>query len=241
MKNYFSILVLLAFITLPLAAQERVVGLENFESLKILDMELPTYPNKMVFQGIYDGQATLVISVDETGSITDVFQESYTHPIFGRLADESVRKWTFQPAKLNGEPVPSIKPVNFNFDDRGGVYSVGIHEAASSSLMFTSSPNSKRVYNLKELDELLEPELMVQPYYPEEFRDRGIDGSATVLFYIDEAGSTRMAHLEGYTHSSFGTSAISAVINWKFKAPTVKGKPATIQVRQTFNFTESSK
>ncbi|MDA1068911.1 MAG: TonB family protein [Verrucomicrobia bacterium] len=237
MKATLSILLGVLFVSLKVTAQ---VGLENYESLKILKMDLPAYPMKMTFEGIYDGQATIIINVDETGTIVDVYQESFTHPEFGRLADDSVRKWTFQPAKLNGEPVGSIKPLIFNFDDKRGVFSVSMQEAAASFLKFDKFRDSKRLYDFEDLDEGLKPEVMGQPFFPEEFKDQGIDGSATVIFYVDEAGKTRMPHLTDYSHQSFGMAALHAVENWKFKAPTVKGKPATIQVRQIFVFSDKS-
>ncbi|MCZ6674088.1 MAG: energy transducer TonB, partial [Verrucomicrobia bacterium] len=215
-----------------------VIGIENFESLKVLEMVLPSYPMKMTFEGIYEGSARVIINVDETGELVDVYQESYTHPEFGRLADKYIRLWTFQPAKLNGEPITAIKPVDFNFDDKRGVYSVGIQAAMGSNMNFGRSANSKRVYSPEELDENLEPIEMVQPPFPEEFRNTDIEGTATVLFYIDETGKTRMPHVTEYSHMDFGTSALLAVENWKFKPPLVRGKPVSIMVSQKFNFTQ---
>lgn len=238
MKAKLSILLGVLFVSLKLTAQ---VGIENFESLKILNVELPAYPMKMTFEGIYEGQATVIINVDETGTILDVYQESFTHPVFGKIAADSVLKWTFQPAKLNGEPVPSVKPLTFKFDDKRGVFSVSMQEAAASFLKFSKHAKSKRLYDFGELDEGLQPEEMRQPYFPEEFKNKGIEGSATVMFYVDEEGKTRMPHLTDYSHSNFGKAALSAVDYWKFKAPTVNGKPASIQVRQTFNFSDKEK
>jgi TonB family protein len=203
-------------------------------------MNLPRYPQRMTFEGIYNGQATLVISVDESGSIIDVFQESYSHPEFGRLAEKSLRTWIFQSAKLNGEPVVSIKPFIFNFDDKRGVFSVGMQEAAASFLKIDRSSESKRLYNVDDLDNGLKPDVMGQPFFPEEFKGRSIDGNATVIFYVDEEGKTRMPHLEDYSHPSFGKAALNTVDHWKFKVPTVKGRPVSIQLRQTFIFSNKS-
>ena len=213
---------------------------QNFESLKILEMKLPSYPMKMTFEGIYGGQARVVFSVDERGELIDVFQESYTHPEFGRLAAESIWKWKFQPSKLNGEPITVVKAIDFNFDDKRGVFSSGIIEAAAAKLNFGRHAKSKQMYGPNDLDEELQAIEMGAPFFPEEFKNSDVDGMATVVFYIDEKGETRLPYTSEYSHLAFGQSAVHAVLNWKFKPPTVNGKPASILVRQQFNFKDAT-
>jgi len=220
---------------------EIATGIENFESLKVLDTVVPSYPLRMTYEGIYDGSARVIINVDETGKLYDVYLESYTHPEFGRLAEEYIKRWTFQPAKLNGEPITVVKPIDFNFDDRRGVYALGIQEAVASKLNFSRHAKSKRVYDHDELDNGLEPIVMIQPLYPEEFKDTDIVGNAIVLLYVDETGTPRMSHLTDYSHRSFGQTALMAIDTWRFKPPTVNGKPASIMVRQQFDFGKSKK
>jgi TonB family protein len=218
-----------------------VSGIENFESLKVLTSKLPAYPVSMTSEGIYDGSAQVIINVDETGEILDVYLAEFSHPEFGRLAEEYIKKWTFQPAKLNGEPMSVIKSFDFRFEDRRGVFALGIHEAAASKLNFGRFAEGKRIYSPKELDEIPVPLEMETPIFPEEYKGQGILGTATIIFYIDEEGIIRMPHVTDYSHESFGKTALIAVNNWRFKPPTVRGKPVPIMVRQKFNFSESTK
>ena len=221
---------------IPLPAAE----IENFESLEITDSVLPEYPVRLAYEGIFNGRARVMISVDRTGQLTDVFMESYSHPEFGRLADNYIRKWAFKPAKLNGEPISSIKPVNFYFDDKRGVFSMGSPEAMASHFFVGNNREAKRIYGVQELDKQLEALEITQPLYPLEFKYSGIDGTATIMFYVDETGSVRMPYTTEYSHRSFGQTALGAVRKWKFKPPMVKGKPVSILVRQTFQFNGAS-
>jgi TonB family protein len=224
---------------LALLAPATTYGIENFESLKVVDSVLPIYPVSMTIEGIYDGTAQVVVQVNENGELIDTYLASYTHPLFGKLAQEAIRKWTFQPAKLNGEPLTVIKPFDFRFEDRRGVFAIGIQEAAAARLNLSGgSPDAKRVYSPRELDEIPVPIHMKTPLYPEEFKGKNIDGSVTVIFYIDDDGSVRMPHVTEYTHESFGYTALLAVKEWKFEPPLVRGKPVAILARQKFTFSE---
>lgn len=216
-------------------------AVDNFESLKVVTSELPSYPLGMTNNGIYDGAARVVINVNEKGGLEDVYLESYTHPEFGRLAEESIKKWTFQPAKLNGEPLSVIKAIDFDFEDRRGVFAFGIMESVAAKLNFARFSESKRIYSPKELDKIPEPIQMTAPLYPEEFKGKGVTGKVSVLFYIDEMGEVRMPHVTEYSHESFGKTALIAVEDWKFNPPLVRGKPVAIMVRQKFTFSESNK
>jgi len=218
-----------------------VSGIENFESLKVLTTKLPSYPYKMTLEGVYDGTAQVIVNVNEKGELEDVYLSAYSHPEFGRLAEKYVKLWTFQPAKLNGEPLSVIKPIDFSFEDRRGVFSLGIQEAVAAKLNFARFAGSKRIYSPKELDEIPVPLEIVTPLFPEEFKGQGVEGSATVIFYIDEEGEIRMPHVTEYSHASFGETALMAIEKWKFRPPLVRGKPVSIMVRQKFNFAESRK
>ena len=228
-------IMVLGFVLIPSVA----TAIDNFESLEVLSSRLPNYPLGMTMEGIYKGKARVILSVDETGSLKDVYVEAYTHPEFGRLAEKYVRLWTFQPAKLNGEPISVIKSLEFDFEDKRGVHAVGVMESTADKLNFGRFAKSKRIYSPKELDKIPVPVEMEKPLFPEEFRNKNIKGSTTVIFYIDEEGSVRMPHVTEYSHENFAKVSLLAVENWKFQPPIVRGKPVSILVRQQFNFSES--
>lgn len=213
-------------------------AVENFESLQVVETVLPAYPMQMTYEAVYEGAAQVIVHVNEMGELEDVYLAAYTHPEFGRLAEEYIKKWTFKPAKMNGEPLSVIKPFDFKFEDRRGVFALGIMEAAASKLNFMQHADSKRIYSPSELDKIPTPIQMTKPLFPEEFKGKDVQGSATVLFYIDEEGIPRMPHVTEYSHESFGITSLMAVKDWKFEPPMVRRKPVAILARQVFNFSE---
>lgn len=215
-------------------------AIESFESVQVVDSTLPDYPVRLAYEGIYSGSARLIVSVNESGNLTDVFVESYTHSEFGRLAERYIQRWTFQPAKLNGEPIQSVKPIDFHFDDKRGVYSIGAPEGLSALFYSGNNLNFKTVYSPAELDSGLDPIEMPQPLYPEDYKHSNVDGYATIMFYVDEKGRVRMPHATDYSESIFGESALHSVKQWRFKPPLIKDKPVSVLVEQRFNFKGSS-
>ena len=211
-------------------------GVENFESLKIIQTTHPSYPMRLTQIGLYEGYVRLLIAVDYMGEINDVFIEEYTHETFAELARESVWQWKYVPAKVNGEPTTVVKALDFRFEDRTGLHSVDIMAAAADKLGLNRMYGKKRVYSIKDLDEVPEPIEVVKPKYPMEFKDEGVEGAASVMFYIDEEGRVRMPHISEFTHQEFAELALVAVKQWKFKPPIRHGKPVSIMVSQPFNF-----
>jgi TonB family protein len=54
------------------------------------------------------------VTLDESGSVRDV-RVLRDIPSLTEPAKEAVRKWRFEPARLNGKPVESRLPVAFSF------------------------------------------------------------------------------------------------------------------------------
>ena len=229
MKRFFPIL-LVAFIP------GLTSGIENFESLKIIQTTIPRYPLRLTQMGLYEGSVQLMIAVNYLGELEDVFVEAYTHEDFAEIAEESVREWKYIPAKLNGEPMTVIKSLDFRFEDRTGIHSVDVMAAVADKLGFYKRMGHKRVYSPEELDSIPEPIEIVQPQYPQEFKDEGVVGEVRVLFYIDEQGAVRVPHVTEYTHEEFAEVALLAVSQWKFNPPMRNGRPVSILVSQPFNF-----
>ena len=48
-------------------------GIDNFESLKVLTSELPSYPTSLTSEGVFDGAARVVLNVNENGDLIDVY------------------------------------------------------------------------------------------------------------------------------------------------------------------------
>lgn len=211
-------------------------GVDSFESLKIIQTTHPNYPMRLTQIGLYEGYVRLLIAVDYRGELNDVFVEEYTHETFAKIAEETVWEWEYVPAKVNGEPTTVVKALDFRFEDRTGLHSVDVMAAAADKLGLNKMFGKKRVYSLEDLDAIPEPIEVVKPKYPLEFKDEGVEGNVSVLFYIDEEGRVRMPHITEFSHVEFAELALNAVKQWKFKPPIKRGKPVSIMVSQPFTF-----
>lgn len=76
--------------------------------------EDPTYPPDERKAG-KEGEVRLHIVVDEQGSVRTPTIDASSGPEFTKAAIEAVRMWTFEPAKLNGQPVAALITIKVNF------------------------------------------------------------------------------------------------------------------------------
>jgi TonB family protein len=72
-----------------------------------------------------------------------------------------------------------------------------------------------------------------------EFEQRGVAGSATVEFYIDESGAVRMPAVFKADFPELGHLLADAVRQWKFDPPTRQGRPVLVHASQTVVFGKS--
>lgn len=74
------------------------------------------------------------------------------------------------------------------------------------------------------------------PIYPRIQLAGGINGHATVVFDILEDGTTANFKVESASADAFADAALAAVKLWRFRAPTLDGRPVRITTRQSFPF-----
>ncbi|MCL4182379.1 MAG: energy transducer TonB [Burkholderiaceae bacterium] len=77
----------------------------------------PVYPPALRSAGI-TGQATIVFTIDEQGSVIDPRVESATATEFSDASIQALRTWRFAPAALNGKPVRITPHQLFPFELR---------------------------------------------------------------------------------------------------------------------------
>lgn len=82
---------------------------------KVKEAVQPAYPLNLREQGVVGG-AILELVVDATGKLTRLTTLRASHPEFEAAARESMQRWTFTPAQLNGQPVESRTRFAFTFD-----------------------------------------------------------------------------------------------------------------------------
>jgi periplasmic protein TonB len=81
---------------------------------KAKHLQDPDYPESER-KSAKEGRAFLHIVVDDQGKVRLPTVDSSPSPEFAKAAIEAVKKWTFEPAKLNGQPVAVLIPVEMEF------------------------------------------------------------------------------------------------------------------------------
>jgi TonB family protein len=109
MKTGGSLLICLALFTLTLCVKGQKSS-TDFQPPQVISTVAPSYPPNAVA----GGTVILKVTVNSSGGIGDVqvLQEAKG---FTQQAIETVRKWRFEPAKLDGRPVEASIPVAFSF------------------------------------------------------------------------------------------------------------------------------
>jgi protein TonB len=109
MKTGISLVICLALFTVTLSAKGQKSS-TGFLPPQIISTAEPSYPPNAVA----GGTVILKVTINSSGVIGDV-QVLQDAKGFTRQAIETVRKWKFEPAKLNGKPVEASIPVAFSF------------------------------------------------------------------------------------------------------------------------------
>lgn len=78
-------------------------------------MEPPNYPENER-KAAETGRAILHIIVDDKGAVRLPTVDASPSPEFAKTAIEAVKKWSFQPATLNGQPVAALVRVEMQFE-----------------------------------------------------------------------------------------------------------------------------
>ena len=215
----------------------------GFERVRIKRQDLPPYPYEMVQGGVREGQVCIAFSIDVVGKVDDCLAVAYTHPAFAQVALAAVRRWTFEPARLRGEPISTATEVTMNFEVQGTVVvSMTSGEAYAAWVNKLVGPNEGYYpRSLRELDRIPTPITAPAPAYPNTLAARGHAGDVTVTFYIDETGSVRLPAVDSSDDVELGALAVTALHQWKFEAPTCKGLPVLAKASQVFRFRPSDK
>jgi protein TonB len=92
------------------------------------------------------------------------------------------------------------------------------------------------VFTVDQLSQGPAARVQPQPAYPYEMSRAGISGDVTVEFIISEQGDVIDARVIRSSHREFETSAMQAVLKWKFKAGRKDGKAVKVRASQLLQF-----
>jgi len=210
---------------------------EESHSLRWKQTVDPIFPRTLLSSGITSGWSRVVVDVDEKGQLQDWLVVGHTNAEFGDSAVSAIKHWQFQPMVIQGRSVPSTTLLNFEFEAKGVV--IDIRPGFDPRLFLFGETIRDHIYRprtLAEIDRIPVPLHWVDPTYHRELRERGVVGSATVEFYIDETGAVRMPAVAQADFPELGDLLATAVRQWQFEPPTVRGRPVLVHASQTVIF-----
>lgn len=219
-----------------------VPAAEDYTPMKINQTVPVAFPTEVNQLGISSGDVGVAIAIDETGKLTDYLVTAYSHRKFADRAVDALKRWKYEPARLNGEPHSATAELTFHFETRGPIL---VSLTMSSYLELLNAQMRPTIYSysacrLSQLDRIPTPSKVVAPGLPLAAKDLKKKLVITVHFYIDEQGRVRLPAVDrasSQTAEAFAAEALAAVSQWEFEPPLSHGQPVLVSARQDFNFT----
>ena len=192
----------------------------DWQSLKILQTADPVFPSHLMQVGVTDGEARVVINTDASGKLVDWLVVGYTHPEFAEAAVKAIKQWTFEPARLQGEPVGTTIELSFYFEAKGVVVSTTCTDILEGRfLRMMAAHYAYQPCSPRELDRIPTPIVTITPQYSGAMAKKGVTGKVTVEFFIDETGAVRLPAASAKDDTMLIALAIDALNQWKFTPP----------------------
>lgn len=177
------------------------------------------FPRELSTYELADSVA-IAVTVSPEGRVKKAKAVSGTIYALKYAAEQTVKKWAFQPYLVNGTPVPVRTEITFNFDntfdhyrDANGDIPAHLNETASHALILNSIP----------------------PQYPPYARAGNIQGAVELRVIVGEDGRVHALHIiRG--HPMLAPAAYEAVRQWEFKPYVENGKTLPVVTKVTVDF-----
>ena len=202
------------------------------------------FPGSAYSAGIHQGFATVCVALDEQGHATDYLLVAYTEKYFGDALLRNARDTQYSPLLFKGVPVPSRFNLGYEFHPEFTV-AMNSFSAVENRLQQIRGdrPDFKYQPVVEELlDNRLEWLRQAVPHFPPGYTPTGgKQDSVMVSFYVDEQGQVRVPNVDSASSPLLVANALKAVRYWRFKPPTLKGKPVLVFAVFAVNFIRPEK
>jgi TonB family protein len=201
-------------------------------SLKPVKTEKADYPWEARKKHL-QGQVWVRILISKTGDVENVEVIS-GDPVLARSAVGAAKKWKFKPFIKNGEPVPVVTKLPFNFAFSGNVHEhrAPSTEADAATATSTASASDEPPKQVRISEDVATGLLVhqVAPVYPPETRQAGIQGTVVLQAVISKEGRVTDLQLTSGP-KELGPAAIGAVQQWRYRPYLVMGNPVEVQTQ----------
>lgn len=206
----------------------------------------PEYPPELK-RLRFQGSVVMLVELDERGEVARAVATASSHADFTTAAEAAVRKWKFDPALLDGRPVPSrfefpiafhLEPIPDGPSDPPPAPAVPIRREPSYGRQGPVSVPAQPagVIPLEQLD--VRPKVLTQvaPKYPRSLGTATLKGRVVVTFVLEETGEVGAILDTQVSHPAFGASAIAALREWKFSPAMKDGQPVKTRLVVPIDF-----
>jgi TonB family protein len=186
-------------------------------SLKLVNKVSPAYPVEAKKQGV-QGEVWLAVNINTKGEVDNI-QIQRGHPLLVRAAVDSVRQWKYTPYIKDGVAVPVSSTVYVNF-------------ALSGPTLPGDQPPTIRLGTNALAAKLIS---RVEPIYPVEAKQKGIEGEVLFEVTIDEQGEVIDVQVLGGNAILVG-AAYDAVRYWRYTPILLNGNPVRARANVSIRF-----
>jgi TonB family protein len=193
------------------------------EPVKISSAVYPSQAREQKTQG----RVVAMMLVSENGDVENV-QVFKADAALSQAAEETIRQWKFKPVTKDGEAVPVIAKVTFNFildnENQQGI----TPEVAPA----TDFPQHVRVSDTVMQGLLLSK---VSPVYPIAAKANHIRGVVALAMVIRKDGTVTDTQVVSGP-PELAPAAVDAVRQWRYRPYQLLGRPVEIQTTAQINF-----
>jgi TonB family protein len=200
------------------ALQKPVVVTQELLAKNLVHKVQPLYSPEAKQLGI-EGEVLLEVIVSAKGEMENI-RVTKGHPLLVRSALDAVKEWKYQPYLVNGAAVPVISTVSVNFtlQDSSG--------APGKKRIATGSYHS---------DAMAQTSSTVEPIYPPEAKQKGVEGEVVFEVTINEQGEVSDVQvLSG--NAMLVSAAYEGVRQWRYTPVLLNGDPIRARATVTIRF-----
>jgi TonB family protein len=187
---------------------------------KLVSKVTPVYPVQAKKERV-QGEVLLEVNVNAKGEVDNI-RIMRGHPLLVRAALDSVKQWKYEPYVKDGVAVPVMSTVYVNFALSGPVRPGDPPQGPTTIRLDTSVMAAKLVSR-------------VQPLYPLEAKQKGIQGEVLFEITIDEQGEVIDVQVLG-GNAILGGAAYEAVKQWRYTSVLLNGSPVRARANVSINF-----
>lgn len=195
------------------------------------------FPGRAVYDGVATGRATVGVMLDQAGKPVDFLVIRYTRDYFGAALLEEAHRREYSAKTVDHAAIPASFVFTYLFEPPEGLTSISNFEAGSRRSE-TVQGGPKLAYEPHREADLdggqLELKQIAIPVLPSRYGKQPV--RALVSFYVDEQGKVRLPNVESALVPELAVAAVSALQQWTFKPPVLKGQPVLVHALRVLTF-----